>query len=182
MTFVDIKSFPYYKYSPVEIQQRFFYLIFRLSYIEKMAMSTSPIHCSNCDETENLLECKGCLQVFCFKHLPNHRETINETLNQLQDNCNLFRETIFDQKNEINNRYLVKQINQWERESIDKIQQIANKCRERIINYTNKFIIEIENNLNDLNEQSKQVRKENRLNEILLNQLFKKIRKFKRRT
>lgn len=145
-----------------------------------MATVTFTSHCSNCEEKEDIYACKGCLKTFCYQHLPHHREEINQNFNQLQDNSNLLRETIIHQKNEINNRPSIQKINKWEKESIEKIKQTADKCRERIIEYTNEYIIDIEKSLNDISEQSKQIRKENKLNETLLIQLITKLEYLKK--
>lgn len=145
-----------------------------------MATVTSTIHCLNCDENDDICECKGCLQIFCYECFLNHRETINQRTNQFQNNCNLFRENLIDQKNDTNNLPSIEFINKWENESIDKIKNLANKYREKIINYTNKCIIDIENNLNNLSEQSKQIRKGNKLNENLLIQLIQKLEDLKK--
>lgn len=136
-----------------------------------MAMAISTTHCLNCDEKDDLFECKGCSKTFCFSHLKDHREEINQNLNQFQDDCNLFKQTIGDQKHHIENYSLIQQIDQWEQQSINKITQTANQCREKIINY----IDNIEKNLSQLFQQSKQVQKENKLNEILLNELIQKL-------
>ena len=56
---------------------------------------------------------------------------------------------------------------------IQKIKQTANQCREKLINYTNEFIIQIENKLNELAKQLEQSRNKNKFNEIDLKQLKK---------
>lgn len=132
-----------------------------------MATSTSSIHCLNCDEKEDIYQCKGCLNSYCLNCLVKHRDKINENLNELQNNYNLFKQNINDQKNSS----LIQQINKWEQESVEKIKQIANKCREKIINP----IINIENKLNDLSEQTKQIKKENKINESLLYEINQKL-------
>jgi len=84
-----------------------------------MAMSNSLNNCLNCDEKDDILECKGCSKKYCFRHLLIHREEIQDNLNKLQDNFNIFKENLNDS---INNYSLIKQINQWEIESIEKNQ------------------------------------------------------------
>lgn len=143
-------------------------------------MSTGTNHCLNCSESDDVYECKGCLQIYCYSHLTNHREEIEGNFNKLQDNSNLFRQNIYDEKNQINDCLLIQEINKWENESIEKIQLTASKYRDKIIHYINKYIIHIENNLNHLFEQSKQIRKENKMNEILLNQSIQKLEYLKK--
>src|ERR1700733_5904590 len=113
-----------------------------------MATSTVKTQCYMCNEENDIYECKGCSETFCFNHLTYHREIINEEFNKIEDNCNSFRQRIIDEKNDPKNHPLVKKIDKWEMDSIEKIKQTANQCREKLINYKNEFINEIENKLN----------------------------------
>ncbi|CAF1562458.1 unnamed protein product, partial [Adineta steineri] len=70
------------------------------------------------------------------------------------------------------------QINQWEIESIEKIQQKAQEYRELVVKPSQTCINDVEMKFKDLNEQIKQMQKENEFNEINLNYLknqFKEI-------
>ena len=127
-----------------------------------MAMATAKIQCSTCNEEKDTYICRGCSETFCFNHLTDHRDIINKQFNQIEDNCNSFRQIIIDQKN----NSLIEQIDQWENDSIEKIKQMANQCRNKLINYRNPLIIEIENKLNDLVKYIKEIRQENEFNEI----------------
>lgn len=133
-----------------------------------MAISNSLTHCFNCDETDVVYYCKGCSKTLCYSHLLIHRDEIQQNLSQFQDHCNLFRENLNDSKL---NLPLIKKINHWEIKSIYKIKQTAKKCREKVLSY----FIDIDNRLNNLFEESKQISKENKYNEITLNELDKKL-------
>ena len=61
--------------------------------------------------------------------------------------------------------------------SIEKIKQVANKCRKRLIKCTNNSIIKTENQLNDLAKQLKVIRVENEYNEIDLQQCRNTLKK-----
>ncbi len=110
-------------------------------------MATTKTQCSICNEDKDIYECKGCSETFCFPHLTNHRDTINKQFNQMEDNCNSFRQILLDQKTDPKKRCLVEQVDQWEKDSIQKIKQTANECRQNLIKYTNEYIIEIERKL-----------------------------------
>ncbi len=140
-------------------------------------MATVKVQCSKCSEENDTYICRGCSKTFCFNHLTDHREIINKQFNKIEDDCNSFRQTVIDQKDNQKNRLLVEQIDKWEDDSIKKIKQTAEECRQILIKYTNTFIIEIENKLNDLTEQFKQIRKKNKFNEIDLNHLKEKLAK-----
>ena len=140
-----------------------------------MAMETAKIQCSTCNEEKDTYICRGCSKTFCFNHLTDHREIINKQFNQIEDNCNLFRQKIIDQKNDLQNCPFIKQIDQWENDSIKQIQQRAKECRQLILHHTTEHIHQIEVNLVKLTDQLRQTRKENDFNEIDLRELKQKL-------
>ncbi|CAF4438452.1 unnamed protein product, partial [Adineta steineri] len=85
-----------------------------------------------------------------------------------------FKQKINEQKQNPQNpqnNLLIKQIDQWERNSIEIIQQKAQNCREIIIKSSQTFINDIEMKFNDISKQIKQLHQENEFNEINLNYL-----------
>ncbi|CAF4273249.1 unnamed protein product, partial [Adineta steineri] len=76
-----------------------------------------------------------------------------------------------EQKQNSQNDLLIEQINQWEIESIEKVQQKAQEYREIIIKSSQTCINDIETKFNNLREQIKQMQKQNEFNEIDLNYL-----------
>jgi chromosome segregation ATPase len=145
-----------------------------------MATATTQAHCYQCDEEKDIYDCKGCSKTFCFDHVTKHREGIDQEFIQIEHHCNSFRQTIIDQKNDPNKHPLIQEIEQWKQESIQKIEQIANQCQQRLIRYTNQFLIQTENQLNQLTEQLKQIRQKNKLNEFDLDQLKNKLTKLQK--
>ncbi|CAF0777826.1 unnamed protein product [Adineta steineri] len=78
----------------------------------------------------------------------------------------------FKQRINEQNHSLMKQINQWERNSIEIIQQKAQKCREILIKSSETLIYDMEKKLNGLSEQIKQIHRENEIDlNYLKNQL-----------
>jgi phosphomevalonate kinase len=144
-----------------------------------MAMANVKTHCTICNDEEDTFECKGCSQIFCYIHLTDHRENINKDFNQIEDDYNLFRETLNDQKNDPEKRSLVKEIDQWEKDSIMKIKQTAKECKQTLIDYINKDFINIENKLNKLTNEIKEIRKKNKFNEKNLNEIKQNLNKLK---
>jgi len=106
----------------------------------------------------------------------DHREIINKQFNQIEDDYNSFRQTLYDQKNEPKIHLLVKEIEQWEEDSIMKIKQTAEECKQRLINYTNKYFIDIETKLTN---QIKEIRQKNKFNEIYLDKIKENLNKLK---
>ena len=83
--------------------------------------------CVNCDDqSEGEFQCNGCEQSFCWKHLPDHRRNIQIQLDTLEEKCGHFKS---DWNSHSDQTQLFHQIDQWEKESINKIQVTANLAR-----------------------------------------------------
>jgi predicted nucleic acid-binding Zn-ribbon protein len=140
-----------------------------------MAASTSRTHCVTCRQERIAYKCEGCSGNFCFDHLADHRRALGEQLERVEDERNSFRQTLTEQAVNPQKHSLIQQINKWEQDSINKIQQTADKARQLLIEHIGK----IEIKLSELTEQLKQTRKENDFNEIHLNQLKNKLKELK---
>ncbi|CAF1122436.1 unnamed protein product [Adineta steineri] len=134
-------------------------------------MANNKTQCFKCNKEKITYSCEGCLKRFCLIHLTEHQQILNEELNHIINDYDQFKQRINEQKQNPQNHSLIKQINQWERNSIEKIQQKAQNCREILIQSSQIFINDIEKKFKDLSEQIKQIHKENELNEINLNYL-----------
>ena len=132
--------------------------------------STKPI-CVVCNKEMRTYLCDGCSQRFCGKHLDEHRKNLEKQFEQIEINHDELRQILNDSRK----HPLMNEINQWEIDSIDKIKQTANQCRERFINYTKWSFLHIENKLNYLGEQMKEMRDESDFNDMDLEQFQQKL-------
>jgi hypothetical protein len=126
--------------------------------------------CVKCGKERGMLKCSGCLETYCYDHLNDHRQELNQQFDQIEFNRDLFRQTLNEQM--IKNKYslLIEQIDQWESNSIEIIKQIANESRQKLIEHKNNYFYQMEINLNKLTDQLRQTRQENNFNEMDLNQ------------
>ncbi|CAF1510423.1 unnamed protein product [Adineta steineri] len=118
--------------------------------------------------------CDGCSKKFCLIHLTEHQENLNKELKCLINDCDEFKDKLNKLKQNRQypqNQTLIKQINEWEKNSIEKIKEKAEDCRKIVIESSETFLINIEMIFIDLTEQIKQIQKENEYNEINLNYL-----------
>ncbi|CAF0794549.1 unnamed protein product [Adineta steineri] len=136
-----------------------------------MAMANNKTLCFTCTKEKITYPCKGCSKEFCLIHLMEHQQILNEELNHITNEYNEFKQRINEQKQNPQNGLLINQIDQWERNSIEEIQQKAKDYRKIVIEYLPTFFNNIEMKFNDLNEQIKQIHAENDFNEINLNYL-----------
>ncbi|CAF1168243.1 unnamed protein product [Adineta steineri] len=136
-----------------------------------MAMAKNKTQCFTCNKNKITYPCKGCSKEFCLNHLTEHQQILNDELNLITNEFNEFKQTINEQKQNPHNDLLIKQIDQWERNSIGIIQQKAQECRKIVLAYSQTIINDIKNKFNNLSEQIKQIHQENEFNEINLNYL-----------
>jgi chromosome segregation ATPase len=135
--------------------------------------------CTKCGKSNAILKCGGCSKDFCYNHLLEHRQELNKQLDEIEINCDLIRQSINQQSTELEKHPLMKQIDQWEQESIDKIKQIAEETRKVLFKYTNKYTNKIELKINNLTDRLKQSRNENDFLEKNLNEWNKQLTQLK---
>ncbi|CAF0863469.1 unnamed protein product [Adineta steineri] len=140
-----------------------------------MAARTGKTRCITCDQEKTAVTCEGCLQLFCYDHLTEHRQELNKQLHHIAQNCDHFRQILNDQTTNSQKDSFIKQIDQWEKESIRYIHQTANECRQTLIQHTIKNIHQIEINLAKLTDEIREIRQEDDFNEINLNQFNEKL-------
>ncbi|CAF0895433.1 unnamed protein product [Adineta steineri] len=141
-----------------------------------MATEVIKSRCITCDKEKRAVRCEGCLQLFCYDHLTDHRLELNKQLDHIELHRDRFRQTLNEQANHPQIHILIKQIEQWEEESIKTIQQTATDCRQLLIQHTTKNIQQIETSLSKLSDQLRKIRQENDFNEIDLNQFNQKLK------
>ncbi|UJR19066.1 hypothetical protein I4U23_022197 [Adineta vaga] len=85
-------------------------------------------------------------------------------------NDDKIRDSRQDYSKLINHQSLIKQIDEWERNSIEKIQHTAQECREELLKYMTNNIWNIEKKFNEL----KHIQRENQSNEMNFEYLKKR--------
>jgi hypothetical protein len=141
-----------------------------------MATATDKVQCIMCNEETDTYNCRGCSKDFCFDHLTEHRQTFNQEFGKIENERNLLKQTMIEQKEDQKNDLVIQQINRWEYYSINKIKQTAEECRRILIESKKKYIIEIENKLVQLTKQMEEISQKNKFNEIDLNKLKLKLK------
>ncbi|CAF1224513.1 unnamed protein product [Adineta steineri] len=140
-------------------------------------MVNNKTQCFTCNKDKITYLCGGCLRNFCLVDLTEHRQILSEELHLIINDYDQCKQIFSEQKPNSHDLSLIDQINQWETDSIDKIKQKAQDCRNIIIGYSQTFLNDIEIKFNDLSEQVKQIHEENEFNEINLNYLRIQLRK-----
>jgi sugar lactone lactonase YvrE len=124
-------------------------------------MSTTS--CVICGKENASLKCEGCSKRFCSNHIMDHRQELTKQFECIEFNRNIFQEK-FSQNN-----LSFEEIDEWEKNSIELIQNIANEKREEMRKYYFEQRNQIEIQLKQLTEQFKENREKNDFIEIDLN-------------
>ncbi|CAF3838934.1 unnamed protein product [Adineta steineri] len=130
-------------------------------------MANNKILCFICNKNKITYHCEGCSKEFCLIHLTEYQQILNDELNHIINDYDQFKQRISEQN--LHNHSLIKQIDHWERNSIEKIQQKAQQCRETVMKLTQKLIDDVEKKFIELSQKLKEIRQENEFNEIDLN-------------
>jgi chromosome segregation ATPase len=109
--------------------------------------------CSICRKTRGILKCEGCLKIFCHDDYENHREELNIQLDEVKVTLDLFRQILVEQTAAPQRHTLIQKIDDWERESIDKVQQTAGKARQLLMKPITRHINRVEIKLNQLTDE-----------------------------
>ncbi|CAF1084861.1 unnamed protein product [Adineta steineri] len=136
--------------------------------------------CLNCPKDKTTSKCTGCLQDFCYNHLTYHRQELSRQLEHIELNRDVVNQKLHKQTNLVSNDKFLKQINQWEQDSIKIIQQTANECRQLLMDYRNQYYDKIEIHLKKFSEQIREIRQENNFDETDLNQFKEKFKQIQR--
>ncbi|CAF0748686.1 unnamed protein product [Adineta steineri] len=139
-----------------------------------MASKSERTRCITCDKEKRAVRCEGCYQLFCYEHFTDHRQALSRQLDQIEASRDLFRQKFNEQASHPQTsssshsqvHLLMRQVDQWEEESIKTIQQTASECRQLLIQNTSRSAPQTETNLAKLTEEIRQTRKENDFNEI----------------
>ncbi|CAF0758726.1 unnamed protein product [Adineta steineri] len=105
------------------------------------------------------------------------QQRLNEELHHIINDYDQFKQRINELKQNPYNHVLIKDIDQWERTSIEKIQQKAKDSREIVTESSQTCINDNEKKYNDLTEQIQQLDKENDFNESNFNYLRNELTK-----
>ncbi|CAF1339401.1 unnamed protein product [Rotaria sordida] len=125
-----------------------------------MASSSTSLKapCATCsNKSAGIFRCEGCLQVFCRKHLNEHRDFLSHQLDEIVQEYDTLQQTIVENEDKhINDLPILKHIDQWEKVSIEKIQQIAEETRVQVKKLTS--LETVSNELHNLAERLEKAR------------------------
>ena len=134
-----------------------------------MATKPDSESCHVCGEHVETYKCTKCDNVFCFPHLQGHREETRQELQDVQNNLNIMRERVNHLKNNLADHPSMEAINQWEQDSIVKIQRAAEDARRTLEERLKKHLRSMEDELDNLVRDVRQPSEKDRFDETHVN-------------
>ena len=119
-----------------------------------MATPTDPSLRTKCNTDKARTRCLGCQQHLGSIHFEEHLQKLNEKLNEIKDGQDSFRKTLRRKliQLEEEKKTLIEKIEQWERDSIETLQQTAKEL-EDALNTQDEYFDSLENNLRDFRNE-----------------------------
>ena len=109
--------------------------------------------CSVCAKVPSLSFCVGCQRVFCLDHAEQHRLDLSSLLDKIILEHGQCKQTIIQYTEESNSHPLMKQINEWEIQSIEKIHQAAIDARKQVLKAFEQFASHAITTIKNLTEE-----------------------------
>ena len=142
-------------------------------------MATSRL-CSQCKKEPGPMHCTGCNKYLCWKDFKTHREQMFTELDKIVEERNQLQETIHvgaassDQKSP-----LLEQIDQWKRNTIAKVEEVAAQVRQQTIELLNRKQTKVNDEFRSFSQDLIKLRESENYVEHDLERLKKKIQQFK---
>jgi len=137
-----------------------------------MGTISEELICTKCTKFGCVAMCCGCQQSFCTKHFIKHRLHLSQQMDDLYEKYEVFQEDL----NQDNFKQpLLSRIYEWERKSIRKIQEIAEKARDDLQQWMEKTKNEIKISLEQITSEFASNEKLDNYTEIDLDRLTKQL-------
>src|SRR5579871_3599164 len=132
-----------------------------------MATKTS---CATCGKVAGFFTCRGCQKDFCKRHVAEHQQELSKQLDELTLDHDQFRQNLTEQTKEPRQHPLMKQIDEWEQQSIKKIRDVANDVRKQVHNLIKQHITELAEDLTKIAQELRKAREDDDFYETDLQQ------------
>ncbi|CAF3008159.1 unnamed protein product [Rotaria sp. Silwood2] len=109
--------------------------------------------CIACGTAAGMFTCRGCSKTFCLNHTNEHREILEKQMNEIINNHNRLKQQISNEETDQYYKLLIEQIDQWEKESINKIYRTAKEIRQQLIIITREHQDNIKEKLTQLTQE-----------------------------
>jgi hypothetical protein len=119
--------------------------------------------CTLCNERNGNTRCEGCNNLFCLSCMNKHHDELVQQFQLLMDVRNEVKQSLEITRLTSSNGKQVPcliEIDEWEQETIQRIQQIATKVRTNVNELIMKYMNDISNQFEELSNNMQQQQKE----------------------
>ena len=131
-----------------------------------MASATTKKTCAKCVKGAGTAMCHGCEQSFCTKHFNEHRQELSQQMDNIGEEHDVLRR---DLTNGQDTHPLLKRIDEWEQESITKIQVAAEVARADLQQLLKKAKNNLKTSVTKMTEELQSSRESDDYTEIDIN-------------
>ncbi|CAF0835763.1 unnamed protein product [Rotaria sordida] len=135
-------------------------------------------YCAHCNVSRNKF-CENCKQKYSNYHSIKHEENLTKQMEKVFLYHNRIQQIVIDDTKNFPNNLLMKKIDDWERQSILKIQQTANDIRQQLKYVFTKHTIEMNELLTEISQKLNKVRTQNNYIETDIKFWLDKLNNFK---
>ncbi|CAF1071829.1 unnamed protein product [Adineta steineri] len=139
------------------------------------ATESTKILCIICNKGKGIFKCEGCSQIFCPKHSIDHRNELSKQLEEITVTHDLIQQTLVQQTEDPQQHPLIQKVDQWEKESIVKIRQLADKVKNDLCTYTTEHTTLIKHKLKQISIELRQSGEDSDFSEIDLQRWTQKL-------
>ena len=123
-------------------------------------MPISKRSCATCKKLAGVFICRGCEEDFCRIHANEHRQDLDRQIDELSIDHDQIQQNLVEQFDAKCQTLLFKQIDQWERSSIENIHQFADETRNEIKQICSEQETSLAKRLKTLTDNIKQSRED----------------------
>ncbi|CAF4219052.1 unnamed protein product [Rotaria socialis] len=142
--------------------------------------SSNKSRCATCGKNIGTFTCRGCSQDFCLSHAQEHRQLLGKQMDEdvilMHDQ---FQQCLNEQVKQPSLHPLMKEINEWEKQSIEKIQLAAQDARQKVLNIISKHTDNVIIALTSIKEQLSRARDDDDFFESDINEWKENLEKLK---
>jgi hypothetical protein len=149
-----------------------------ISFIFIMATGNeTKIPCCKCNKGGGTFACHGCQQSFCYAHAGVHRQELSQQMDNIGQEYDIIRRDLGQQDL---NKTLLTQIDTWEKQSIEKIQSIAEIARADLKRLNEESTHRLSDFMNKLAEEFHLKRQNDEYAEGDLDRWMKQLEEFRK--
>ncbi|CAF1110292.1 unnamed protein product [Didymodactylos carnosus] len=99
--------------------------------------NASNVQCTKCTKNAGITTCDGCLAKLCRRCFNDHRQDLSKEFDNVVYEHDMLKQEL-ETPNKNYSHHLLKQIDDWKKDSIDKINQLADLCRTDVVKLLDK--------------------------------------------